>query len=364
MSIRIRNDKYVVDYYPHGRKGKRARITLPAGTTETLAKKIAKDLLKKKDHSPLAFGSDTIKHLAAPYFRHINTRQSPRTVKDKQDCFDKNLLPYFGGFRIPELTSSLFAAYQDRRVEQFAAMTPEYKKQHQVKDGHRSINKELAYLGGLIRWARKFLHVQPSERLFREDLPYHRPIPKVWTRKELDKFLAAIEPEYRTFVLVLVHLGVRLQSARFLRWDQVDLTRSAEDSSITILGKGDKENRLPLSPKLHRGLQTLQKARASLPEQERGPWVFPSPVDPAKPRHNIRKAIERAKTAANITKRIHPHLMRHSLATYLLEQGTDLRVVQDILGHSSIEQTQWYTHIALKLKKDAFNKAGQGNRKT
>ena len=366
MSIRLRNNKYVVDYYPHGRKGKRARITLPEGTTEALARKVAKDLQKKKKQAPLASSSDTIKYLVPPYLRHIGSRQSPRTVEDKQACFDKHLVPFFGGLRIPELTSILCAAYQDKRVKQFEDMTEAEKRKHQIKDGHRAINKELAYLGGLLRWARKYLHTQPVERLFREDLPYRRPIPKVWTRKDLDKFIWAVEPKYKTFVLVLVHLGVRLSSARHLRWDQVDLARTADDSSLTILGKGDRENRLPLShsPDLYKGLLILQKAHTDLPEKKRAPWVFPSPRNPAKPIHDIRKAIIRAKETAKIKKRLHPHLMRHSLATYLLERGVDLRVIQEILGHAEVSTTEWYTQVSQKLKKDAFSKAGQRIRKT
>lgn len=364
MSIRIRNNKYVVDYYPHGRKGKRDRITLPEGTSEATAKKLEKDLRRKGKQAPIASGTDTIKQLVKPYFRYIKHRQSPRTVADKEACFEKDILPYFGGFRISELTPILLSDYQDRRAKQFAAMPREEKKKHQIKDGHRSINKELAYLGGMIKWARKFVKVKPAETLHREDLPYRRPIPKIWSREELDKFIAAVEPKYKTFILMLFHLGLRHDSTRLLRWEQLDLQPKAENSSVVILGKGNKENRLPLSPEIHQGLLALQAERMALPEKERAPWVFLSPRDRTKPINNVRKAIDRAKTASKITKRIHPHLMRHSLATYLLEQGVDLRVVQEILGHATVEQTRWYTQVALKLKKDAFSKARAHKRKT
>lgn len=363
MSIRIRNNKFVVDYYPHGRKGKHVRLTLPAGTTSEEAKKIERELRSQKDRTPVASATDTIARLVKPYFQHIEHRQSPRTVTDKRACFDNHLLPYFGNFRVPELTATIMAAYQTRRLDQFAAMTEETRRKHQIKDGHRAINKELAYLGALVRWARKYLHVRISDRLFREDLPYRRPIPKVWTRAEADKLIQAAEPAYRPFLLALFHLGVRHQSARLLRWENVDMHAKPDDSSVVIVGKGNKENRLPLSPELHAALRDLLQVRSKHPERNQSPWVFPSPKDPAKPIHNVRKALVRAKTAAKVSKRISPHLLRHSLATHLLEQGVDLRTIQEMLGHSKVSTTEWYTQVALELKKEALKKAGISSEK-
>ena len=363
MSIRIRNNHFVIDYYPHGRNGKRERITLPEGTSETEASKIHQELRKKRQQTALASAGDTVARLVKPYLRHIDSRQSPRTVKDKRECFENHLVPYFGGFKIPEVTSGLLAAYQTRRLERFAAMTDADRKKHQIKDGHRSINKELAYLSALIRWAKKYLHVQPSERLYREDLPYRRPIPKIWSRPEIDSFLAAVEPEYRPFFLATFHLGLRYQSVRSLTWENVDLQRIVDDSSIVIIGKGDRENRLPLTDELYASLRVLQTARLALPEQDRSPWVFPSPKDRRRPINNVRKAISRAKDACKISKRLHPHLLRHSRATHLLEQGVDLRTIQDILGHAQIGQTEWYTQVSLKLKKAALANNNANKRK-
>lgn len=362
MSVFTRNGKLVVDYYPHGRKGKHARITLPEGTTIEEARKIEASLRKVKKGVPPASASDSIRQLVGPYLRHIAPRQSPRTVKDKRSCFDNHLIPYFGGFRIQELTSTAYASYQEMRVRQFATMSKEAKEKHQIKDGHRSINKELAYMGGLIKWARKFLHVKPLESLFREELPYRRPIPKVWTKKEAEKLISCTQPEYRTFIQALFHLGIRFQSARMLRWEQVDLHATHADSSIVIMGKGNKENRLPLSSELHKSLLAMSAAREAQSARDRSPWVFPSPKNPARPIHNVRKAIDRAKIASGINKRISPHLLRHSLATHLLEQGADLRTVQEILGHSKVTTTEWYTQVALELKRSAFNRAGIGDK--
>ena len=215
---------------------------------------------------------------------------------------------------------------------------------------------------------------------FRRAMPGRR-VPTVLSKEEVRLLAEQLTGTTRLMVELAYGSGLRVMELLRLRVHDVDLTRG----QVTVrAGKGDKDRltvlplRLvePLRAHLERLRELHQKDVAEgvpgvwLPEglerkfQGAGKqwvwqWMFPSrelAVDPQsglRRRHHVldsafQKAVKAAAQRAGIDKRVTPHVLRHSFATHLLEAGTDIRTVQDLLGHDSVETTQIYTHVMQK----------------
>jgi integrase/recombinase XerD len=176
-----------------------------------------------------------------------------------------------------------------------------------------------------------------------ERIPYarrERRLPVVLSPAETKKFLDSIAvPSYRLLLTVIYSAGLRLREALTLRSCDIDSARMV----ITIRqGKGKKDRYVPLSPVLLRLLREHWK-RERLHD-----LLFPNPRDPSRPLNatTIQKYVKRIIRKFGFPKNITPRTLRHSFATHLIEQGTSTRVVQALLGHSSVRTTERYTHVS------------------
>jgi integron integrase len=207
-------------------------------------------------------------------------------------------------------------------------------------------------------------------------------VPVVLSIGELERFWDKLPEEYLLPAELMYGSGVRLDELINLRVKDLDFERG---QLVVRSGKGDKD-RVTVLPRslvdrLQQHLESARKIHESdraakwpgvmmpkgLARKYRGAavswewfWIFPAPkigTDPEtgiRRRHhmhaktfqrNVRVAARRAK----IPKRVTPHVMRHSFATHLLEAGSDIRTVQELLGHAKVETTQRYTHVAQNL---------------
>ncbi|MCB0422276.1 MAG: tyrosine-type recombinase/integrase [Bdellovibrionales bacterium] len=135
----------------------------------------------------------------------------------------------------------------------------------------------------------------------------------------------------RALILLLYGGGLRVSEACQLKWKQVDF----DQSKILIFGKGGKERWIHLPTKVFKALKSIKSEHL---------YVFGE-----KPL-NSRKAYQAVKDWGNwsgLLKPLHPHALRHSFATHMLSGGTDLRVLQELLGHASLTATQKYTHLSM-----------------
>jgi site-specific recombinase XerD len=169
-----------------------------------------------------------------------------------------------------------------------------------------------------------------------------RRLPVVLSAGQVAQVLSAIAvPKYRVFCTTLYATGMRVSEAARLQVGDIDGARGV----IWVRdGKGGKDRLVGMEATLLQLLRTYWHY-----ERPAAPWVFASRNGTPLPAATVRKALHRAAKRAGIGQRVTPHVLRHCYATHLLEQGTELRVVQAMLGHASIASTVHYTRVSTTL---------------
>ena len=224
---------------------------------------------------------------------------------------------------------------------------------NQPKDSPRRLSSESLYLE--IAALRAFYRFAESEMLLPANLAENLSLPRRWKRlpkaltsQEIQKLLAPETPETpRSLcdqaVLELAYAsGLRLAELRNARLEQLHL----EAGFINVIGKGNKERVVPLGRMAVAALQRyVDGGRPKLVKPHSSAAIFLNnrgrPFAPVTLWLRIKRRVRRAGIGRNVT----PHMLRHSFATHLLENGADLRVIQELLGHSSISTTEVYTHV-------------------
>lgn len=165
-------------------------------------------------------------------------------------------------------------------------------------------------------------------------------LPEILSGREVDALLGAVEPLiYRAVLMVAYGSGLRIREACSLQVAEIDSKRKL----IHVReGKRARDRYVMLPERL---LALLREYWRQV--RPPGPWLFSGgrsgrPITPPP----VRTALKRAIRKAGIKKRVTPHVLRHSFATHLLESGTDIRVIQALLGHKSIRSTVRYTQVS------------------
>ena len=131
--------------------------------------------------------------------------------------------------------------------------------------------------------------------------------------------------------------GLRLSEVCALKWADLDFAQGL----VTVLGKGSKQRIVPVGSHARNALAALREEAAGQP----GDFVFPGRGGAQISSRAVQLRMKKLAAQRGVYKRIHPHLLRHSFASHLLESSGDLRAVQELLGHADISTTQIYTHL-------------------
>jgi integrase/recombinase XerD len=170
-------------------------------------------------------------------------------------------------------------------------------------------------------------------------------LPVVLSLDEVTRFFEAIPGlRHRAILMTAYAAGLRISEVLALRVDDIDSQRMV----IRIRqAKGSKDRYVMLSPRLLTLLREYWKAHRRRKGYKPSPWLFPGNV-PGRPLSDkpVYEACQAACLAAGLDKHVTVHTLRHSFATHLLEAGTDLRTIQILLGHRSLNTTARYLHVA------------------
>lgn len=185
------------------------------------------------------------------------------------------------------------------------------------------------------------LSIDPSANI---ESPRHvKPLPVSLTLEEVEKLLNSPDISKlrglrdRAMLEVLYASGLRVSELTALRCSDINLKLGF----IRCVGKGNKERLVPLGKIAIEWMRRYLDAR-----NDDTPWCFPGRGSQPLTRMAFWLIIKQLAQCAGIVKDISPHTLRHSFAIHLLKGGADLRVIQEMLGHSSITTTQVYTHVA------------------
>ncbi|MES0385747.1 MAG: tyrosine-type recombinase/integrase [Hyphomicrobium sp.] len=169
-------------------------------------------------------------------------------------------------------------------------------------------------------------------------------MPDVRSDEDCRRLIATLEkPIYRGCFVLIYAYGLRIQEAVTLPVTAID----SKQMVLHVIGKRNKQRALPLTESILEMLREVWKIHRSRT------WLFPSRrIVTHLPDATARAAFNKARNACGFDEKFRPHSLRHSFATHMLQRGVDIRIIQLLLGHSSIRSTEIYTHLTEPLREN------------
>jgi site-specific recombinase XerD len=201
-----------------------------------------------------------------------------------------------------------------------------------------SRNRKYSTLKSFFKWAHEDGHLKKNygELLLSPKVPQKIPhfisIDEVMSLlKSFNKGQSKTKIRDRALILLLYGGGLRVSEACNLKWEDVDM----KSRSLTVKGKGGKSRKVILVDLAAKALEKMDRSNK---------YVFGQKAIDTRTAYEI---VRQSGVQAGLLKPLHPHALRHSFATHLLSNGTDLRILQELLGHESLTATQKYLHLSL-----------------
>ena len=240
----------------------------------------------------------------------------------------------------------------------FVAWVREHRTAHGRPFATSTIARTLVAVRGLHRFLVRegLAAADPSVEVIGPRAP--RPLPKALGLEQVERLLAAPvgdDPPAlrdRAMLEVLYGSGLRISELVDLDVDDVDL----DDAAVRAFGKGSKERLVPMGRPARRALEAwLTRGRPALAPRQ--PALFVNARGGRLTRQGAWKLVKRHAETAGLADSVSPHTLRHSFATHLLDNGADVRIVQELLGHASVNTTQVYTLVSRARLRAVYERA-------
>ena len=230
----------------------------------------------------------------------------------------------------------------------------EWRKSNHISD--KSIAHSITVLRGFYKFLliEKLIDKNPMETI---DMPkVAKTLPKVLSFEEVDRLLDfPLRDKYdfrnKAMLEVMYATGMRISELISLTFTQVDLNSNI----IVVVGKGGKERMIPLGDYATEALRIYMNSYRPKLLKKTCDYIFLSVRGDKMSRQAFFKIVKELAKKQGIKTDFSPHTLRHSFASHLLQNGADLRSIQELLGHSDISTTQIYTHVSDKVREEAYH---------
>ena len=224
----------------------------------------------------------------------------------------------------------------------------------------RTVNRKLSALRSYYKFLLRIGSIPVSPLKEHKALKTDTKVALPFSQEEIQRLLAAdfFPEEYtgvlqRTVIQLLYYTGIRRSELIELKVQDVDLS----EGLMKVLGKRNKERLLPLLPEIKTQLTQLMEQQKQYQISRESEHFFVNSRGKKLSEAFVYETVKTYLSKVSTKTKRSPHVLRHSFATHLLDQGADLNAIKDLLGHSSIASTQHYTHSSMKKIQDIYKKA-------
>lgn len=275
----------------------------------------------------------------------LEKNYSPLTVQE----YRTDLLEFFSFLHIEDLKELTQVEYVHARLY--------ITKLYEEKKARTTVSRKISSIRSFFRFLNKEYEIDDVAFQALYHPKKEKRLPHFFYEEELSQLFQANEGEDRkslrnmAILELLYATGIRVSELTSLQIKDIDFSLNI----IRVMGKGRKERYVPFGEYAGHSLtRYIEEARSALMKSNKHNFVFVNLRGGAITSRGIRYILNEMIAKAELHTTIHPHMLRHTFATHLLNNGADLRTVQELLGHSSLSSTQVYTHVTKEHLRNTY----------